>query len=100
MMTHIPCLGCHSERRCRHSQRSEESPEGSAFSAWRFLASVGMTVVAALSFLASVAAASVDVKSPDGRLNISFRTVATTQPAPGEKLVYSVSFKDKPLIEE
>ncbi len=40
------------------------------------------------------------VNSPDGRLAISFRTVAQNQPAPaGGQLVYMVSFQGKPLIE-
>ena len=38
--------------------------------------------------------------SPDGRLAIQFQTVSNSQPAPaGGRLVYSVSFQGKPLIE-
>jgi alpha-glucosidase len=39
------------------------------------------------------------VSSPDGRLTITFQTVAKDQPAPeGGQLVYTVSFQGKPLI--
>ncbi len=41
------------------------------------------------------------VKSPDGRLVVTFQTVEKDQPAPsGGQLVYSVTFQGKPLIDD
>ena len=40
------------------------------------------------------------LRSPDGRLAITFRTVSNNQPAPaGGQLVYSVGFQGRPLID-
>src|SRR3990172_4688582 len=53
-------------------------------------------VINAAAFAQSGPAA---VSSPDGRLTITFQTVAKDQPAPqGGQLVYTVSFQGKPLI--
>lgn len=62
------------------------------------------TCLAALAssfFLAASAAAQSPavLKSPDGNLVITFATVQNSQPAETGQLVYSVSFRGKPLID-
>ncbi|MGH9653963.1 MAG: glycoside hydrolase family 97 protein [Bryobacteraceae bacterium] len=53
----------------------------------------------ALSATAAAQPASAALKSPDGRLAITFETVQKKQPAPSGQLVYSVTYKGKPLME-
>lgn len=52
-------------------------------------------------FTISVAAQSPAIlKSPDGNLSITFRTLQNNQPAETGQLVYSVAFHSKPLIDD
>lgn len=57
-------------------------------------------IACSLLFAASLAAqSSAILKSPDGNLAITFQTVQNGQPAESGQLVYSVSFRGKPLID-
>ena len=48
----------------------------------------------------AVAQPSAVLKSPDGRLVISFLTVSSNQPAPAGQLVYTVSFQGRPILDQ
>lgn len=59
-----------------------------------------LLAAAATATVALAQAGAAVLKSPDGRLQLTFRTVSKDEPAPeGGQLVYEVSFQGKPLIE-
>ncbi len=58
-----------------------------------------IAAVLGCAFTSSAQSNPVTVKSPDGRLVASFETIDNDQPAASGKLVYSVTFRGKPLIE-
>ncbi len=63
----------------------------------RSLAAIAVSLGCALMSFAQ--SDPVSVKSPDGRLAATFETVENDQPAASGKLVYSVTFRGKPLID-
>ena len=58
-------------------------------------------ILALLVTTASVAAQpSAVLKSPDGRLSMTFLTVISNQPAPAGGLAYTLSFQGQPILEQ
>ncbi len=63
----------------------------------RSLATVTVLMGCAVTLPAQ--SSSVSLKSPDGRIVANFETVENDQPAASGKLVYSVTFRGKPLVD-
>ena len=56
-------------------------------------------LVLSCAFFSSAQSTSVSLKSPDGRIVATFETLENNQPAASGKLVYSVTFRGKPLVD-